>query len=256
MKRRTFLQRSFVLAASGLFVPHIVRAQQSLSDPAFVASLNIPTSGPSAPIFSDNFNRADSSTVGGPWTSEVDASGVLGISSDALQYYDAASPQASAYVVYTHTETGETWMQFTFNLDLLDIASGGSRSLLEVRTAAGANIFTFKLFDCAAVSETTCYSFATFDDAASITEHAVNPPLVAGVTYTVKIRYKCATSAGANDGIFEGYIDGVRKTNITNGDTDTLQIGSIRLGQMSTSAFTTAATLRMDDFVWRYDDNF
>lgn len=230
-----------------------------MADPAFLdgAKYEASPNQSAAQYISDSFTRTDSATVGGDWTSETDTASLLAVSGNALVYTDAESPQTAAYVQKTATPSGETWIQFTFSVNTLDIAPNGNRIFLKA-FAGSANVFWFKVADLGSTSQAKYYSLVSFNDGGASAENAggYSPVVAVDTVYTIKIRYKPSTAVGANNGILQVWVNGVQKVNRSTDDTDTLAITHVTFGQMSTSTFTVAPVVTLDSFQWRGDDSF
>lgn len=209
------------------------------------------TTACAAALHSADFSTNDTSQ----WDSEVDANGEGTAASGA--YVVAHNDGDDIYVKETLASNyAEGWCQFTILSD--DVTGLGTNwttnyffevydtaSVLQLRlgwsTNGSGNYWQYYLI----YNADTGYTTATY----------LTPP-AASTVYTIKVYYKKATAAGANDGQIDVYINGTRQINVTGIDMDTRNgWGQCRLGAPTWGTAGTFNTT-VDSWVWRENDCF
>lgn len=158
-------------------------------------------------VFFDDFNRADSATVGGSWTSETDTSSLLSITGDALVWNGSSTNTAG----YVEKILGSNYYRYkvSFVIKLGSTTTSTSNSVIRVvnllNDSGNSSYFGIKSNGSTTINsiitDITKEDFTTIN---TTTNFAFN----ANATYNVEIIVTTSTSATANDGTYEVKIDG------------------------------------------------
>jgi hypothetical protein len=176
-------------------------------------------------IFSDNFNRADSGTLGGSWT-DTDTVPKMGITNNAM-----VISHSSATTAYGTASTGDTtatkYVSFSFQLSSVTFTTAFSQDII-CRGSGTQDAWKFGINTKAAGAYDTV-QLSSFNDAFGETPSTFTPTLNASTVYTVKIQYTPSTAPGANNGIVRLWWNG----NTGAPDLEQTNVDSDIVGQMS-----------------------
>lgn len=196
-------------------------------------------------VFADDFNREDSGTVGGSWTSETDTGSLLGIVSNTMQW--AGDVAASGYVTTDLVSSYyKSKAEVDFKTSTLSATSGGSIQFLQTRNASNANsaIVAIK----ATSTTLNQVDLIWYDEAGTATTASQAYTFVADTSYTITLEASVATGSSTNDGTITVLINGTPVISLTGLDTYTRQVRYARAGMIYTAMTGTSRTLTFDDF--------
>jgi hypothetical protein len=246
-----FLQ---IAAAQWLNVPPPAEARNLM---VFTAGVPV-VGGCSASYFSDNFDRANSATVGGTWTSETDTGSLLSIDTNKMLLTHSAATNAIMNKNLGTTYT-ELWVQFkiTFNvvtglgawtdlyvIDIQDSGGPSAMAYLAINNNSSGNVYQATLWykDDAGTSQDLAFAWVP----------SIN------TEYTLKFYFKVSATTSSNDGIVKMWIDGANKIDQSALDFSysSKDFRYVQLGNLGSNLTSTTLTVKFDDFNVRGDDCF
>lgn len=164
-------------------------------------------------IVFDDFNRADSSIVGGPWTSETDNDGNLGIIGNKLVWTDTTG--TAAYV--SKTLPGSAEAEQSVKITLNKVSGWAPNKYIRYaifRHSIGTSLDVSLMANSSGAVvgiKTTCYDRS---GVATSADTAIS--FAAGVEYTIAATVKVASGASVADGYCKVAVDGVEKYALLN----------------------------------------
>jgi len=161
-------------------------------------------------VFSDDFNRADSGTVGGSWTSESDIEGKLGVVSNALHYADDSA--TASYIAKTVSSPGNgAEIKVAFDYAVNDITWAAANKYLQIAVGRTAGAVSWSV----SVESDRVFT-SVYNEASTATSVYTNYSFVADTTYTFEVFFRSATGTGVSDGYFTLKINGAEVYSLPN----------------------------------------
>lgn len=203
-------------------------------------------------VYQDDFNRSDSGTVGGSWTSETDTGPLLGIVSNTMQW----GPSAAYTAGYVTKDFGTAYLKSKTEVDVkistLTTSSGGYVQFVQVRNSANATTATVQLK--ATGTAINQISLVWYDEAGVATTVSEDYAFVAGTFATVTLEISAATGASTNDGAITVSVGGAQLISLTGLDTYGKTARYARSGMISLPLAGTERTLTLDNFYFGEND--
>ena len=196
-------------------------------------------------VFFDDFVRADSETIGGSWTSEIDTAFQLDILNNMMVWSGANNtPGYVEKILGSYYYKYRVEFDFKINTVTTDAVTR-SMQLCSARQTSNHGI----TFGVSATSASTLNAFFVQywkEDLTSTTESAAYS-ISPDTSYRLRIDVSTASSSSANDGTIEFFINGSRILNLTGLDTYGRQTNVLRSGMIYTS-WVTAKTVSISNF--------
>lgn len=165
-------------------------------------------------IFADAFNRADSSAVGGLWSSENDPSSLLSVASCKLRKQLGGSGSVGKVL---GTTSKELWIEFTFTpSQVTGLGYWYIEEVCAVLSPLSRYIAAILIIQANAAGEARRHFLRSYDDDNDYQDTTTyDETLVAGQTYTYKMHIISETGEGTGDGALELYVDDVLRISAT-----------------------------------------
>ena len=200
---------------------------------------------PVPPLFADSFESGDISA----WSTSVNPGGALTVGaagallgSNGLSV--AISGSAHAYVQDNTPASAKTYRcRFYIDPNSLAMANGNEFIIFRALTSGAASCFFVKL------QYYTSGGYRLFvytrNDAFSGT---TTTTLITDAQHYIELSWQASSAAGANNGTFQAWIDGVQVQNTSGIDSDTLNVDTVRMGAELELDAGTSGTMYFDAF--------
>lgn len=205
-------------------------------------------------VFSDYFNRTDSGTIGGSWTSETDTGSLLSVSSNKLVWNGTATYTAG-YVEKTFGLSYYKWKVSTkFKVNSISTDTSGRIARIFIgRTSSSDNAY----IDIKS-NGTTSYNQIIArikDEGGTFVDTAASYTFANDTEVTIEMTVTTATGASTNDGSVDLKVNGSSLSGfpVTNLDNYGRQIDRARHGIMYLPA-TVTKIFTFDDFDFQEGD--
>ena len=220
----------------------------STSAPAFTPTPTFTATPPPSGqdfIFADGFESGDlsawtSAAVGGGDLSVNPAAALAGSNGMQVLINDSVN-------LYTLDDTPNAEpryrVRFYFDPNSLSMANGDSFNLLRAFTGTSKSVLqvAFRSY-----SGSYQLRVAVLNDSSSFVNTSWST--ISDAPHSIELDWRAATSAGANDGSLNLWIDGVEQGSLSGLDNDTWRIDQVRLGVLATIPSGSRGTLFFDAF--------
>ena len=202
-------------------------------------------------VFSDDFNRADSGTVGGTWDSETDTASQLSIAGNTMLFTGTGVTTIAYVTKNLGTNYYKYKVGFTFKINSLAVTTTNKIRLLELRNAAGV----ISLLDLEGTGGTInkLRTDIEKEDWTNVTTSTVYA-FAADTEYVVEVIVSTATGADANDGTYEVKINGSTVYSATGLDTHLRHCSQVGKVGMVSVTYALTNVITFDDFDFQEGD--
>jgi uncharacterized protein YjiK len=243
----TFADASAVDTTAGFSAAGSYTLRLTASDSALTSSDDIVvTVNRPDPIFADGFESGTLSA----WSSSVTGGGDLSVTAAGalVGNYGLQAVINDNNSIYVTDETPEVEThyraRFYFDPNTIVMAKNDEHVIIDGAAANGSLSFDLEL---RFTGKKYQLRIAAFKDAGTVTTGGwvTNVP---DAPQVVELEWKAATSAGANDGSLNLWLDGIQTSSVTGVDNDTRRVDRIRLGAVSGIDAGTRGTYYFDAF--------
>lgn len=203
-------------------------------------------------VYADDFDRADSGTVGGSWTSETDTGPYLGIVSNTLQYTSSATTAG-----YVEKDFGTTYMnhQLSFDWSISTVTTDASNRpyyIASLRNGSASNSVIIVVKSTSTTLNTVALTW--YDEAGTATTSSQSYTFAAGTTYSFDLETSTSTGSSTNNGTLTLKINGSAVISLTGLDTYGRQVRYARVGNIYTESTGFSRTLTWDNVYFGEND--
>lgn len=208
--------------------------------------LILPLTALAADLFSDGFESGDMSN----WGTETDTEGDMNVTEAAALHgtYGLAVliDDTTNMRLEDPTPNGETTYRCRFYFDPNSMTIPEDKNFL---IFCGGK-FYLRIKNTWAAQK---YFLQVFDEADGGWDANSGNYEITDEPHYIEMDWKAATGAGQNDGHLSLYVDGVLKETLSNIDSDTEYVDSIRIGAVDEIDATVSGTFYLDDFASNND---